>query len=144
MSDYTIEELRDRNRCDTDAMLDWCADEIERLWNKIGKDNREMIFLLREAAMNKLEIERLQTMLNPIIKCGEFYKTAIANGDAAKTTGAYRDAAQWAREVVIETAERAAKERSGSMAIRAASKACHPPIIPMRPEARIAEGKDKQ
>lgn len=28
---YTVEELRDRSRGDTDAMLDWCADEIERL-----------------------------------------------------------------------------------------------------------------
>ena len=33
MSDkrYTLEELRDYDRCDTDAMLDWCAEEIERL-----------------------------------------------------------------------------------------------------------------
>ena len=28
---YTLEQLRDYDRSDTDAMLDWAADEIERL-----------------------------------------------------------------------------------------------------------------
>ena len=34
---YTPQQLRDYDRSDTDAMLDWCADEIERLTTKLTR-----------------------------------------------------------------------------------------------------------
>ena len=74
---YTLEQLRDYDRSDTDAMLDWAADEIERLLAKNAALNAQFrnigiatyLDRMREQAE---EIERLQAIVDRLLKEIEF------------------------------------------------------------------------